>query len=428
MDGDRVDQNLDETFNDTTHVSNQTDEAYEPLSGKYKYGVERTINYSSLNIENKRLVSNLNKTIEPKNYEEASLDPNLIKTMNDETEALYYNYTRTITILPKNYKPIGCKWVCKIKYKPSGEVERYNARLVAKGYNLREGLDINNAFLYDGLSKDAFMIFPQGYPTQGDIRVCKLVKSLYGLKQAPKKWNEIVFNSLFSFGFQRRVNYYSIFVRNKNNYVIVLLVYVDDIILTCSDCGELEKVENIPKSLFLIKDLGKLSYFLGIEFLNITNGCKPIKTPLEAKKFATRDNDKNDEKLENITKFQRLVGKLIYLTITRPDISYRVQILNLSSLIKIAFRLLRYIGKGSVACKIVWVLKVLFDLGIKNLTSFRLSLYFESSYRIFVVRFLYNIPKFQEYNPKITKLRKNMDVYTAIKSGPSLSNRKYLKP
>lgn len=116
------------------------------------------------------------------------------------------------------------------------------------------------------------MIFPQGYLTQGDIRVCKLVKSLYGLKQAPKKWNEIVFNSLFSFGFQRRVNYYSIFVRNKNNYVIVLLVYVDDIILTCSDCGELEKVENFPKSLFLIKDLGKLSYFLGIEFLNITNG------------------------------------------------------------------------------------------------------------------------------------------------------------
>lgn len=111
------------------------------VEGKYKYGVERTINYSSLNIENKRFVSNLNKTIEPKNYEEASLDPNLIKTMNDETEALYYNYTRTITILPKNYKPIGCKWVCKIKYKPSGEVERYNARLVAKDYNLREGVD-----------------------------------------------------------------------------------------------------------------------------------------------------------------------------------------------------------------------------------------------------------------------------------------------
>lgn len=159
MDGDREDQDLDNTFIDTTHVNNQADEENEPLSGrtiptssrgymseessqsnslpflgqslgssrsrieshtpikfidyiiegKYKYGILRSVNYSYLNNENRCFVSNLNKTIEPKTYEEASLDHNWIKAMNDEIEALYHNHTWDIIVLPKNCKSIGCK-------------------------------------------------------------------------------------------------------------------------------------------------------------------------------------------------------------------------------------------------------------------------------------------------------------------------------
>lgn len=169
---------------------------------------------------------------------EALTDPNWVKAMNEEMKALHQNNTWEITNLPKNRKPIGCKWVFKIKYKSSGEVERYKARLVAKGYNQREGidfeetfslvakivtvrivislslhnswplyqLDINNAFLYGDLTEDVYMSLPLGNYSTGDSRVCKLTKSLYGLRQAPRKWNEKLCSSLFLFGFQQSIS------------------------------------------------------------------------------------------------------------------------------------------------------------------------------------------------------------------------------
>ncbi|MFS7952191.1 putative RNA-directed DNA polymerase [Helianthus anomalus] len=153
--------------------------------------------------------------------------------MNVEMEALLRNQTWNVVDLPANRKPIGCKWVYKIKYKANGEIERYKARLVAKGYNQREGLDfgetfspvvkmvtvrcilslavqngwmlyqldVNNAFLYGSITEDVYMTLPEGYYSKNDNKVCKLVKSLYGLKQAPRKWNEKLTNVLCDVGF-----------------------------------------------------------------------------------------------------------------------------------------------------------------------------------------------------------------------------------
>lgn len=462
------------------------------LSNKHKYSIDKSVNYSFLNTENKCFATNLNKTVEPQSFFEASSDPSWVKAMNEEMEALYRNKTWVVTDLPSNRKPIGCKWVYKIKYKANGEVERYKARLVAKGFNQREGidfeetfspvakmvtirlvitlvvnsgwslfqLDINNAFLYGNLDVDVYMSQPQGYHTVGDVRVCKLLKSLYGLKQAPRKWNERLCASLFEFGFKQSLNDYSLFVYTKCNFVVVLLVYVDDIILTGNSVSEITKVKDFLKTHFLIKDLGKLKYFLGIEVIDVEHGvcltqrkyclellhefgmlaCKPVKTPLEAN-CVIGQND-NDYLLQNITEFQKLIGKLIYLTITRPDIAYTVQTLSQfmhsprKSHLDIAFRLLRYLklnpgcgvrilksdsldlkgyvdadwakclntrrsvtgyavylggsliswkskkqdtvsrssteseyrALGSVTCEVIWILKVLFDLGKKELT------------------------------------------------------------
>ncbi|XP_022041183.1 uncharacterized protein LOC110943757 [Helianthus annuus] len=116
------------------------------VEGKVKYGVEKVVNYANLSYENMCFVASLNKVVEPTCYNEAAKNDKWVDAMNSEMEALYRNNTWVLVDLPKDRKPIGCKWVYKVKYKANGEVERYKARLVAKGFNQREGLDFGETF------------------------------------------------------------------------------------------------------------------------------------------------------------------------------------------------------------------------------------------------------------------------------------------
>ncbi|GJS71911.1 ribonuclease H-like domain-containing protein [Tanacetum coccineum] len=107
-----------------------------------------------------------------------------IEAMNSEMEALYRNNIWILVDLPTNRKTIGCNWIYKVKYKSTGEIERYKASLVVhNGWSLFQ-LDVNNSFLYGDLNEDVYMDLPPGYYDENETMVCKLVKSLYGLKQA----------------------------------------------------------------------------------------------------------------------------------------------------------------------------------------------------------------------------------------------------
>ncbi|XP_071700433.1 uncharacterized mitochondrial protein AtMg00810-like [Rutidosis leptorrhynchoides] len=235
-------------------------------------------------------------------------------------------------------------------------------------------LDINNAFLYGDLDECVYMTLPLGYYNENDKRVCKLKRSLYGLKQAPRKWNEKLSSTLN--GFRQSLNDYSLFIESDNDVFIAILVYVDDIVVTGNNTCEINKFKDFLKSKFQIKDLGVLKYFLGIEVIRENKNiflsqrkytldlltefgllnCKPIYTHIEPNLKFNNDDDHNDLPLKNITEYQRLIRRLICLTLTRPDISYSVHVLSQYmyapkvSHLKCALRVLRYLksapGKG----------------------------------------------------------------------------------
>ncbi|GJT20553.1 RNA-directed DNA polymerase, eukaryota, reverse transcriptase zinc-binding domain protein [Tanacetum coccineum] len=238
---------------------------------------------------------------------------------------------------------------------------KYEARLVAKGFNQRERIDfdetfspvvkiytvrclialyvtnkwplsqlyVNNAFLYGDLDEDVYMTIPQGFANKDNKN------------------------------------------KSKNNKFIALLVYVDDIVVTGNCMNEIENFKSFLKSKFNIKDLGSLKYFLGIE------GCKPVSTPMEPNSVLPYVATSDDPLLDNITSYQKLLCKLIYLTHTRPDISYSVHCLaqymhsSLKFHLNCALNVLRYLKNApeaeyrfmsSAACEIIWIQKLLFDL------------------------------------------------------------------
>ncbi|GJS75351.1 retrovirus-related pol polyprotein from transposon TNT 1-94 [Tanacetum coccineum] len=201
--------------------------------------------------------------------------------------------------------PIGSKWVFKIKHKADGNTERYKARVVAKGFNQKEGidytetfapvakmvtvrtliavaisndwiieqLDVNNAFLHGDLHEDVYMQVPQGYNNSlPPNTVCKLTKSLYGLKQANMQWFEKLTTFLISISFKQSYVDTSLFTLNKDGKLVTLLVYVDDILLARNDKKIIQGIKTNLNGKFSIKDLSSLHYYLGIEFFRNSKG------------------------------------------------------------------------------------------------------------------------------------------------------------
>ncbi|KAJ8774429.1 hypothetical protein K2173_016875 [Erythroxylum novogranatense] len=187
-------------------------------------------------------------------------------------------------------------------------------------------LDVNNAFLHGDLNEEVYML----------------------MSPAIRQWFSKLTSTLLSLGYNQSASDYSLFVHTKDASLTFLLVYVDDVILTGNDLDEIDKVKAFLDTSFKIKDLGVLKYFLGLEVARSTAGiylyqrkytldllhdfgfvdCKPVKTPLVPKStYKLRDDD---ALLPDYIEYRKLVGRLLYLTSTHPDITFAVQQLTFS--------------------------------------------------------------------------------------------------
>ncbi|GJU22172.1 ribonuclease H-like domain-containing protein [Tanacetum coccineum] len=165
------------------------------------------------------------------------------------------------------------------------------------------------------LEEDVYMTIPQRFADKDNKnKVCKLVKSFYGLKQAPRKWNEKLVVVLKENGFVQSPN--DLFTKSKHNKFIVLLVYVDDIVVTSNFIKTKDDLCLSQRKYYLelLKEYGLLR-------------CKPVSTLMKPNFVLPYVATSEDHLLDNITGYQKLLGKLIYLTHTRPDISYFVHCL-----------------------------------------------------------------------------------------------------
>ncbi|GAU31242.1 hypothetical protein TSUD_149280 [Trifolium subterraneum] len=192
------------------------------------------------------------------------------------------------------------------------------------------------------LQEDVYMSVPEGVTTHKQNQVCKLLKSLYGLKQASRKWYEKLTSLLIIEGYTQSTADYSLFTLQNASHFTALLVYVDDIILAGNDLNEIDRIKGILDTHFKIKDLGILKYFLGLEVAQSREGItisqrkycldllhdsglfgsKPAPTPLDP---AVKLHIDDSKPYEDVQLYRRLIGKLLYLCNTRPDISFATQ-------------------------------------------------------------------------------------------------------
>ncbi|RVW78618.1 Retrovirus-related Pol polyprotein from transposon RE1 [Vitis vinifera] len=340
-------------------------------SGK-PYPIANYVTYTKFSVGHRAFLAAINIEKEPRTYKEAVTDNRWREAMAKEIEALETNQTWKVVDLPPEKKAIGCKWIYKIKYNADGSIERYKARLVAQGFTQIEGIDYQETFspVAKMTSVRCFLavaVAKRWELHQMDVNNAFLHGDLE--EEASRQWFAKLTTALKEYGFQQSLADYSLFTYRRGNIVVNLLVYVDDLILAGNDNKVCEAFKNFLDRKFGIKNLGQLKYILGIEVargkdglflsqrkyaLNIIKECgllgaRPVEFPMEENhKLALA----NGRLLNDPGMYRRLVGRLIYLTVTRPDLTYAVHVLSQfmqsprEEHLDAAYRVVRYLKKG----------------------------------------------------------------------------------
>ncbi|KAL4568673.1 hypothetical protein LXL04_024288 [Taraxacum kok-saghyz] len=315
---------------------------------------------------------------DPVRYEEAAKEPKWKLAMDQEIEMIEKNQTWTLVDLPKDAKCIAVKWVFKTKLNENGKIEKHKARLVARGYGQEFGvdylevyapvarmdsirlmlamaaqrgwcifqMDVKSAFLHGTLQEDVYVQQPQGYIVKNEEqKVYKLRKALYGLKQAPRAWYSRIEAYFIEKEFIRSKSEHTLFIKKQiGDKTLFVNIYVDDLLFTVNDERMMEDFKESMKAEFEMTDLGKMRYFLGIEVVQNSAGihisqrkyaadmltrfnmrdCNAVVNPMvPGCKLQHDDAEPVDE-----TVFKQLVGSLMYITTTRPDIQFVVSFIS----------------------------------------------------------------------------------------------------
>lgn len=326
--------------------------------------------------EGERLLLCINN--EPVNFKEARESVEWTRACEDEIESIVKNNTWVLVELPIGVKPIGLKWVFKIKRNSDGSINKFKARLVAKGYVQQHGidfeevfapvarretirilinlaaangwhvhhLDVKTAFLHGELKEDVYVSQPEGFEKKGhENKVYKLNKALYGLCQAPRAWNTKLNSILVDMEFKKCTKEPSVYRKTVNGDRLIVAVYVDDLFVTGTNKRIIDEFKQMMSSRFDMSDLGELTYYLGIEVKQHSEGitlnqktyaqkileeagmsqCNLVHTPMDS---GLKLYKAETEREIDATAFRKNVGCLRYLLHTRPDLSYCVGVLS----------------------------------------------------------------------------------------------------
>ncbi|RVW78160.1 Retrovirus-related Pol polyprotein from transposon RE1 [Vitis vinifera] len=226
--------------------------------------------------------------------------------MNEEMKSLQKNETWELVECPPRKKPIGCRWIYTVKYKadetfaPIAKINTVRV-LLSLAANLDwplQQFDVKNAFLHGELSEEVYMDLPPGCMVSEKQcqKVCKLKKSLYGLKQSPRAWFGRFTKSMRAFGYRQSNSDHTLFLKKQH-------------------------VSRSSEGIFL----SQRKYALDLLQETGMSGCQPVNTPIEeGLKLCVEPNQVSTDK----GRYQRLVGRLMYLAHTRPDLAYALSVVS----------------------------------------------------------------------------------------------------
>ncbi|GJT94856.1 retrovirus-related pol polyprotein from transposon TNT 1-94 [Tanacetum coccineum] len=272
-------------------------------------------------------------TIEPKNIKEAMLDHSWIESMQDELNQFKRLDVWELVECPIGRNIIKVKWIWKNKTDAENTVIRNKSRLVAKGYGQEEGIDfeesfapvarleavrifvayaahknfpifqmdVKTAFLNGPLKEEVFVQQPDGF-VDPDFpnHVYRLKKALYGLKQAPRAWYDKLSSFLIEHHFTKGIVDPTLFTRRHGDDILLVQIYVDDIIFGSTKPVFAKRFEKLMKDNFEMSMIGEMKFFLGLQVHQSPRGT-----------------------LVDQTKYHSMIGGLMYLTTSRPDIPLR---------------------------------------------------------------------------------------------------------
>lgn len=307
--------------------------------------------------------------------------------LKKEYDTLIENKTWILVPRPSNKKILTNRWVFKTKTNHHGEIEKYKARLVARGHTQELGIDyeevfapvaryetirtllaasvneemhvhqmdVISAYVQGELNDEIYMEQPEMFVKHGhEEKVCKLLKPLYGLKQSGREWYKKLDNYITKTGGKRTSADPCVYVFGKNEERVIVIIYVDDLILASKELDRLEYIKSKMKSTFKMTDLGQVRNILGInvqregatgrmhlsqekyiedllEKFNMKHAIT-VSTPMDPNLKITKEMSPSteEERQEMQSRpYRELVGGLIYLAnATRPDIAFAASTLS----------------------------------------------------------------------------------------------------